>query len=148
METAERTNALGIANSSARVLPVDTVVLSRTASVGFVTILGREMATSQDFVNWICGDHLEPRFLLHALRASREYLVSNASGAVHKTLYMPAVKDFHLCLPEKPEQRRIAAALDEALAAQQTLSEASRRELAAIEALPAAILREVFTDAA
>jgi type I restriction enzyme, S subunit len=148
METLEKTNALGIANSSARILPVNTVVLSRTASVGFVTILGREMATSQDFVNWICGDNLDPRFLLHALRASRDYLVSNASGAVHKTLYMPAVKDFHLCLPDLAEQRRVAAALDEALAAQQILHEASRRELAAIEALPAAILRELFTDAA
>lgn len=106
------------------------------------------MATSQHFVNWIAGQELDPRYLLHAFRASRDYLTSQASGAIHQTLYMPAVKDFHLCLPEKPEQRRIAAALDEALAAQQTLSEASRRELAAIEALPAAILREVFTDAA
>lgn len=148
LETAERTNPLGIANSSARILPVDTVVLSRTASVGFVTILGREMATSQDFVNWVCGPDLDARFLLHALRASRDYLVANASGAVHKTLYMPAVKDFHLCLPDLSTQRRIAAALDEALAAQQTLLEASRRELAAVEALPAAILREIFTDAA
>jgi len=32
-ETSEHTNALGIANSSARVLPENTVCLSRTASV-------------------------------------------------------------------------------------------------------------------
>ena len=42
-ETLERTNADGLANSSARMLPPGTVCLSRTASVGFVTILGREM---------------------------------------------------------------------------------------------------------
>lgn len=59
-ETLERTNADGLANSSARMLPPGTVCLSRTASVGFVTILGREMATSQDFVNWICGPELDP----------------------------------------------------------------------------------------
>lgn len=147
-DTLEKTNALGIANSSARILPVNTVVLSRTASVGYVTILGREMATSQDFVNFICGPELDPRFLLHALRASRDYLVANASGAIHRTLYMPAVKDFHICLPDHSEQRRVACSLDESLTAQKTLLEASRRELAAIEALPAAILRTVFTDAA
>ena len=50
-ETREHTNQAGIAHSSARVLPEGTVVLSRTASVGFVTIMGRPMATSQDFVN-------------------------------------------------------------------------------------------------
>jgi len=148
METARNTNEEGIANSSARVLPVDTIVVSRDVVVGFATILGNPMATSQHFVNWICGAEIEPRFLLHAFRASKDYLASQASGAIHQTLYMPAVKDFHLCLPDLPEQRRIAAALDESLAAQQTLLDASRRELAAIEALPAAILREIFTDAA
>lgn len=45
-ETTEYTNEAGIANSSARVLPAGTVVLSRTASVGFVTVMGREMATT------------------------------------------------------------------------------------------------------
>lgn len=148
LATKERTNELGIANSSARVLPKDTVALSRTASVGFVTIFGREMATSQDFVNWVCGDDLLPRFLMHALRASRDYLVANASGAVHKTLYMPAVKDFHLCLPDKHTQKRIVDQLDEALAARESLLAAARIEREAIEALPAAILRDVFSNAA
>lgn len=148
LATKEMTNELGIANSSARVLPKDTVALSRTASVGFVTIFGREMATSQDFVNWICGDELLPRFLMHALRASRDYLVANASGAVHKTLYMPAVKDFHLCMPDKHTQQRIVDQLDEALAARESLLAAARIEREAIEALPAAILRDVFSDAA
>ena len=40
LKTLETTNALGLANSSARLLPKDTVCLSRTASVGFVTVLG------------------------------------------------------------------------------------------------------------
>ena len=57
-DTSEHTNALGIANSSARVLPKDTVCLSRTASVGYVVVMGREMATSQDFVNWVCSEKL------------------------------------------------------------------------------------------
>ncbi len=45
-DTAEHTNELGIANSSARLLPKNTVCLSRTASVGYVIVMGREMATS------------------------------------------------------------------------------------------------------
>jgi type I restriction enzyme S subunit len=57
--TQQYTNALGIANSSARVLPKNTVCLSRTASVGYVVVMGCPMATSQDFVNWVCS---EPEF--------------------------------------------------------------------------------------
>ncbi|WP_424948959.1 restriction endonuclease subunit S [Comamonas aquatica] len=39
-ETAQYTNELGIRNSSARILPPKTVCLSRTASVGYVVVMG------------------------------------------------------------------------------------------------------------
>lgn len=144
LETKENTNPLGIANSSARILPRDTVALSRTASVGFVTIFGRPMATSQDFVNWVCGKDLSSAFLLHALRASRQHFLANASGAIHKTLYMPAVKDFHLCHPARKAQESLAATISTRLADAATLLSAARAELAAIQALPAAALGRVF----
>jgi type I restriction enzyme S subunit len=44
--TQLRTNEHGIANSAARILPRGTVCFSRTASVGFVTIMAAPMATS------------------------------------------------------------------------------------------------------
>ncbi|MFN8001926.1 MAG: hypothetical protein U0X75_13020 [Acidobacteriota bacterium] len=40
---------LGIDNSSARVLPAGTVCFSRDISVGYTTIMGCEMATTQHF---------------------------------------------------------------------------------------------------
>jgi Type I restriction modification DNA specificity domain len=48
--TNQHTNELGIENSSARILPANTACLSRTASVGYVVVMRRPMATSQDFV--------------------------------------------------------------------------------------------------
>ncbi len=51
-ETVNQVSELGLANSSAIKLPPGTVILSRTASVGFSVILGAEMATSQDFMAW------------------------------------------------------------------------------------------------
>jgi type I restriction enzyme S subunit len=112
-DTEESTNALGIANSSARLIPAGAVCLSRTASVGYVAITGRPMATSQDFVNWICGDQLQPEFLQHLFLAEGENLLRFASGAVHKTIYFPEVKAFHVCVPDMVAQRRIVAILDE-----------------------------------
>jgi len=54
-ETEEMVSELGIANSSAVVHPAGSVMLSRTASVGFPAIMGCAMATSQDFAVWRCG---------------------------------------------------------------------------------------------
>lgn len=143
-DTAEHTNELGLANSSAVLLPKDTVCMSRTASVGFFTVMGRPMCTSQDFVNWVCGEKLDPWFLLYLLIASRERLRELGSGAVHKTIYFPTVKAFSVCIPPVDDQSRLAARLREQMAAAEQARAAADAELAAINALPAALLRRAF----
>lgn len=148
MTTTENTNEAGIANSSARVLPKDTVALSRTASVGFVTIMGRPMATSQDFVNWVCGPALEPWFLLYALMASRDRLLSLSSGAIHKTIYMPTVESFHVCAPSIETQRIIVKKIRARLALYERMKRRAAEEADAISAMPRTILRRVFGEVA
>jgi type I restriction enzyme S subunit len=146
--TLETTNALGLANSSARLLPKDTVCLSRTASVGFVTVLGTPMATSQDFVNWVCGPDLDPWFLANALISSRDYLRWLASGAIHKTIYMPEVESFEVCAPRTvAEQRRIVAGLNERRAALQGARAAAEAQLEELSNLESAIVRAAFSGA-
>jgi type I restriction enzyme S subunit len=146
--TTETTNADGIANSSARILPTDTVVMSRTASVGFVTRMGRPMATSQDFVNWVCGPDLDPEFLMHLLIRSRNEIRTLSSGAIHKTVYLPTVRAFRVCVPAIDEQRRIAAELTGRLAAIDAMDSLIQAEREAIDALHAALLRRAFQDLA
>lgn len=106
-ETKESISRLGLENSSAVLHRPGTVALSRTASVGFSVIMGREMATSQDFVTWTCSLLLEPRFLLLCLRAMRKGLLERlAIGSTHKTIYMPEIQGLRIPLPPIDEQRR------------------------------------------
>jgi type I restriction enzyme S subunit len=106
--TSQSVTEKGIENSSAVKLPNGTVCFSRTASVGFVTMMGREMCTSQDFVNWVCGDELEPIYLMGALMQAREYLRSLASGSTHQTIYFPTVEQFCVLVPPLPLQKNFA----------------------------------------
>jgi len=101
----------GIHNSSARVLPAGTVCLSRTASVGYVVVMGVPMATSQDFVNWVCGPELDPQYLKYVLQADREALLRFANGSTHQTIYFPEAKALHALLPHVEAQRSIVATL-------------------------------------
>ena len=144
-DTLESTNEQGIENSSARLLPEGTVVLSRTASVGFVTIMGRPMATSQDFVNWVCRPELSPHFLAYLLRGSRAYIRSLSSGAIHQTVYMPTVESLFVSVPPLAKQREISEALSEQLATVERARAAAEARLEAIDALPAALLRRAFS---
>ena len=98
-ETAEKVSPLGIANSAARVLPAGTVIVSRTASVGFSALIAEPMATTQDFVNWICGPRLRPKYLLYVFRAMRDEFRRLTMGSTHQTIYMPDVARFVTPVP-------------------------------------------------
>jgi len=145
-ETQIRTNEKGIANSAARILPRGTVCFSRTASVGFVTILGQPMATSQDFSNWVCGNDLDPEFLMYALIRSRNELRALATGATHKTIYMPTLEEFHLCLPNRKVQECIVEDLKSQLAAVEQARQGMQTQLEEIERLPARLLAQAFGE--
>lgn len=110
-DTYQHVSEIGLENSSARLLPANTVCLSRTASVGFVVVMGRPMATSQDFINWVCGPNLEPHYLKYILLSENEALWRFASGTTHQTIYYPEAKAFHVCLPPLTEQKGIVAVL-------------------------------------
>lgn len=110
-ETREKVSEVGIANSSAEVHPVGTVVLCRTASAGYSAIMGVAMATSQDFATWTCGPKLRPRFLLLCLRAMRQDLLGRlAMGSTHQTIYMPEIEAIRVPLPTLAEQDAVVDA--------------------------------------
>ncbi|WP_085125264.1 restriction endonuclease subunit S [Tistlia consotensis] len=141
-DTIQHTNELGISNSSARILPANTVCLSRTASVGYVVVMGRPMATSQDFVNWVCAPELDHRFLKYVLLSEQSAFLRFASGTTHQTIYFPEVKAFHICLPSRAEQRAIGHVL-------QTLDdkiEVNRRMSTTLEAMARALFKAWFVD--
>lgn len=141
-DTLQHTNELGIANSSARILPTNTVCLSRTASVGYVVVMGRPMATSQDFVNWVCSDALDHRFLKYVLLAEQSAFLRFASGTTHQTIYFPEVKAFHVCLPPLAEQRAVA----EILGTLDDKIELNRRMNETLEAMARALFKSWFVD--
>lgn len=141
-DTIQHTNELGIANSSARILPANTVCLSRTASVGYVVVMGRPMATSQDFVNWVCSPNLDHRFLKYVLLSEQAAFLRFASGTTHQTIYFPEVKAFHVCLPPPAEQATIGhilQSLDDKI-------EVNRRMSATLEAMARALFKSWFVD--
>lgn len=111
--TNENTNDLGISKSAAVVLPKGTVCLSRTGSIGYSIILGKEMATSQGFINWICSFGLLPRYLQLLFVAENTFLHTISEGVAHTTIYFPEAKAFHIALPPLAEQHRIVEKIEE-----------------------------------
>ncbi|WP_432037654.1 restriction endonuclease subunit S [Streptomyces cucumeris] len=129
METEQQISELGMANSAAVLHPTDTVMLSRTASVGYSVRIGRPMATTQAFVTWHAGPDLDPRYLLLALRAMKQEWRRLAYGSTHLTIYMPDLESIRIPLPPLEEQRRIADFLHAETARIDKMRLCSRRQV-------------------
>lgn len=104
--------------------------------------MGRPMSTSQDFVNWICSEQLNPHFLKYVLLAEREALLIFAVGSVHQTIYFPEAKAFHICMPSRGTQD----AFVEVLGSLDSRIELNRRMNEALEATARAIFKDWFID--
>jgi type I restriction enzyme S subunit len=142
--TAQTITQAGLNNSSARLLPAGTVCLSRTASVGYVTIMGRTMATSQDFATWTCSEALLPEYLMYALMAEGDDIRNFGMGSTHTTIYFPEVRAFHIALPPVEEQRFIVERVREGLARADRMEAEAARARALLDRLESALLARAF----
>lgn len=127
--TTYQINSLGIANSSARLLPANAVVFSRDATIGRSAITTREMAVSQHFIAWLCAENMLPEFLLRVLRSMTQELERLTFGATLKTIGMPDVKTLTTTVPPVAEQEVIIKHISASCSKIDTLIEKCRRSI-------------------
>lgn len=112
-ETDKEISALGIANSSAVLHAAGTVILSRDAGVGKSAVLAGDMAVSQHFMAWRCGDRLSNLFLYFHLQREKPKFEAIALGSTIKTIGLPFFKSYQLAIPPRAEQELAVSALME-----------------------------------
>lgn len=99
----------GLKNSSAKILPPGTVLLTTRAPVGKVAIASNEIATNQGFRSLIPSDKVDSDFLYYLLVKNVKYLESQATGTTFKELPGSVLKSLVFLFPPLPEQRAIAS---------------------------------------
>lgn len=114
-DTAYHVNALGLANSSAHLLPAPAVVFTRDATIGLCAITKRPMAVSQHIIAWLCGPRITPEYLLRVFYAMTQELERLCMGSTIRTLGMSDVLELVTALPPVAEQQQITDYLDQAL---------------------------------
>lgn len=97
----------GLENCSAKLLPINTVMLTKRAPVGVVAVNAVPMATNQGFINFQCGERLRPLYLAYWLRANRNYLDLVANGSTYPELYGSDLFEFEIAVPSINEQDQI-----------------------------------------
>lgn len=111
--TEEAISESGLANSSAKVLPPNTVLMAMYgATVGKLALLARPMACNQAACALIVDNQrADYRYIFYQLLNARTQITDLANGAAQQNLSAGTIKALLIPVPPIDEQRGIAAAL-------------------------------------
>lgn len=107
-ETNEKISLFGLQKSSAKLLPIGSVLLTTRAKVGEVAIAGCEMATSQSLENFICNEkEIRNWYLAYWLHGNKHVIHSLSAGTTFKGITRNILAKIEIPLPPLDAQQRI-----------------------------------------
>ncbi|MFM6183475.1 MAG: restriction endonuclease subunit S, partial [Dolichospermum sp.] len=99
---------LGLENSSAKLFPINTVLVAMYgATAGQVGILGIEATTNQAVCGILPNNEFIPKFLFFYLREQTDRLLDLRTGKARLNLSQDVIKNFPIPLPPKEVQEQI-----------------------------------------
>lgn len=144
-DTSEKITKDAITQSSAKMLPVNTVLLAMYgATIGKVGILGVEAATNQACACGICSEWVDYRFLFYYLQSQKSSFIRSGKGGAQPNISQTIIKQYDFPLPSLPEQQEIVRILDRLLAREQRARQAAEETLTAIDRMKQSILARAF----
>jgi len=145
-ETERKITDSGLKNSSAKLLPINSIILSSRAPIGHLAINKKPISTNQGCKGIIPKNVLDFVYLYYFLKKSVELLNSLGSGTTFKELSGSKLAEVIIPLPPLPEQLRIVAILDEAFESIAKAKENAERNLNNAKEIFESYLQSVFEN--
>lgn len=109
----QKITELGLKNSSAKIFPVDTVLVAMYgATAGQVGLLKVESATNQAICGILPSDRILPKFLFYLLKGKKEFLITQSTGGAQPNISQKIIRNLQIPLPSLSIQENIVAELD------------------------------------
>jgi type I restriction enzyme S subunit len=102
----------GLKNSSAQLLPKNTILFSSRAPIGYVAIAQNELTTNQGFKNLVCDEKKSHfKFFYYLLKEKADHIEKLSSGSTFSEASASLMRSIQISLPPLPEQQAIASVL-------------------------------------
>jgi type I restriction enzyme M protein len=109
----EYISELGMKNSSAKLLPENTVLVAMYgATAGKVGLLKFRSSTNQAVCGILPNDRMLPEYLFNVLRFLTDRMVALSGGGAQPNISQKIIRDLEIPLPPLAEQDRIVAQLE------------------------------------
>lgn len=142
----EKITELGLKNSSAKLYPINTVIIAMYgATIGKVGILSIEATTNQACACAIVYKNILFKYVFHYLIYQKEAFINKSKGGAQPNLSQEIIKKHEIPLPPIKEQQRIVNRIESLFAKLDRAKELIENTLAQFEQNKMAILHKAFT---
>ena len=143
-DTSRKISKLWLNNSSAKLLPINSVILSSRAPIWYVAINTKPISTNQGCKWIIPNDNLKAEYLYYFLILSNKLLNSLGSGATFKELSSSKLWEVEIPVPPLSEQEKIVEHLDQVSKEVKELKSQYQSQLDNLEELKKSVLDKAF----
>ena len=98
----------GLKNSSAKLLPKNTILLTSRATVGEISISLTECSTNQGFQSLITKKNANNEFIYYLISTMKNEFLRRASGSTFLEISKNEIKKIGINIPELTEQNKIS----------------------------------------
>ena len=98
-DTDKKITEDGLAHSSAKILPPETILMTSRASVGYFGIYDCEVCTNQGFISCIPNERSYQMYMLYNLINRVEEIRQKAGGSTYLEISKSVFRDFDIVLP-------------------------------------------------
>ena len=98
----------GLKNSSAKLLPPKTILLTSRATIGECSIIEKECATNQGFQSLVPNSLINNEFCYYLINTKKKELLRKASGSTFLEISNSEIKQIKCKFPSLLEQQKIA----------------------------------------
>lgn len=143
-DTLRKITDEGLKNSSAKILPVNSIILSSRAPIGHLAINTRPISTNQGCKGLVPKNEVDTSYLYYFLSKSVELLNSLGTGATFKELSGSKLGTVEIPLPSITEQNAIVQKFNALSAETKKLQAIYQAKINDLEELKKSILQKAF----
>ena len=145
-ESEEHISSEAIANSSAKLFPIHTVIIAMYgATIGKVGILEIEAATNQACACAVSSTAIDYKYLFYYAKSQKEAFIKKGKGGAQPNISQEIIKTHEIPLPPLPEQHRIVNCIESLFAKLDEAKEKAQAVVDGVELRKSAILHKAFT---
>lgn len=145
-ETEEHITQEAISHSSAKLFPLNTIVIAMYgATIGKVAILGVPATTNQACACGIVYPSVNYKYLFYYVRSQKDNFIKKGKGGAQPNISQEIIKSHEFPLPPFPEQERIVNRIENLFDNLDEAKQKAQDVLNSFETRKAAILHKAFS---